>query len=123
MSNDKYTWFLIVAIMTEVTATMLLGLSGGMSKLLPTIGSLSAYVCSYYFLTLSLKKIPIGLAYALWAGIGIMANTLITVLLSGILPPPGSITGMMLIIAGALIINLLAKNENKNSAAAGGNKI
>nr|WP_051516354.1 multidrug efflux SMR transporter [Pantoea sp. IMH] len=90
MSNDKYTWFLIVAIMTEVTATILLGLSGGMSKLLPTIGSLSAYVCSYYFLTLSLKKIPIGLAYALWAGIGIMANTLITVLLSGILPHPAT---------------------------------
>ncbi|MEM6160344.1 multidrug efflux SMR transporter [Erwinia sp. P6884] len=122
MRNDKYSWFLGFAIMAEIIATILLGLSSGMTKLLPTAGSLAAYVCSYYFLTLALKRIPLGLAYALWAGVGIMGNSLINVLLLGTVIHRGSIAGMLLIVAGALIINLLADKERSRAAQSVGEK-
>lgn len=108
--------------MAEIIATILLGLSSGMTKLLPTAGSLAAYVCSYYFLTLALKRIPLGLAYALWAGVGIMGNSLINVLLLGTVIHRGSIAGMLLIVAGALIINLLADKERSRAAQSVGEK-
>ncbi|MFC0142253.1 DMT family transporter [Erwinia mallotivora] len=117
MTNDKYSRFLILAIITEIIATTLLGLSSGMTKWLPASGALAAYFCSYYLLTLSLKKIPIGLAYALWAGIGIVATSLINFFLSGKGVYPGGLCGILLVITGVLVINLLARGElNENTA-------
>ncbi|WP_437888711.1 DMT family transporter [Phytobacter sp. V91] len=122
MKNDKYSWFLAFAIITEIAATTLLGLSSGMAKLLPTTGALAAYICSYYLLTLSLKKIPIGTAYALWAGIGIMASSLINRYLFDTALSTGCIAGMVLIIAGVLVINLMSKSEDIEASPAVGNQ-
>lgn len=118
MKNDKYSWFLIFAIVMEIAAAMLLGLSDGMTKLFPTLLALIGYVGSYYLLTLSLKRIPIGLAYALWAGIGIMVTSLLNLFMTGAALHPGSTGGMLLIVAGVLVINLLAKNEIHESSSA-----
>ncbi|WP_158781866.1 multidrug efflux SMR transporter [Pantoea sp. BAV 3049] len=111
MANDRYSWFLVFAVITEITGTTLLGLSSGMTNLLPAVGALTAYICSYYLLTRSLKKIPIGLAYALWSGAGIVATSLINRFLFGAALSLAGVCGMVLIISGVLVINLLAKSE------------
>ena len=80
MNKDKYFLFLCVAIASEITATTMLALSKGMSVLLPAFTALAAYGFSYYFLSLSLKKIPLGLAYALWAGLGVVIISLVGVI-------------------------------------------
>ncbi|MEY8770929.1 multidrug efflux SMR transporter [Erwinia sp. ACCC 02193] len=114
MNKDKYFLFLCVAIASEITATTMLALSKGMSVLLPAFTALAAYGFSYYFLSLSLKKIPLGLAYALWAGLGIIATSLINRFLFHVSLSGGAIVGLLMIIAGVLVINLLAKSDRGN---------
>lgn len=116
MIKDKHLLFLIVAIIVEMFASTFLSLSSGMTKLFPAIIALVAYLCSYYLLARALKKIPIGLAYAIWAGVGIVATSLINYFLFGIMLSPGSILGLLLILSGVLTINLLATNELSKSA-------
>jgi small multidrug resistance pump len=61
---------LVLAIVSEVIGTVLLRLSDGMSKLLPSAGMIAAYVLSVYLLSLVLKHLDIGVAYAVWAAVG-----------------------------------------------------
>ena len=69
--------FLITAIAAEVIGTTLLAKSAQFTRLWPSIGMLAAYGVSFYLLTLVLKTIPLGVAYAIWGGLGIVATTLI----------------------------------------------
>lgn len=109
--KNKYIWLLAIAIVTEISGTVLLALSSGMSRLLPTVMALVAYTTSYYFLARSLKRIPIGIAYAIWSGIGIMATKFINYTLFDSPIYIASLTGMMMIILGVIIINLLSKSN------------
>ncbi|MEI2266269.1 DMT family transporter [Erwinia sp. CGal63] len=116
MNKDKHSLFLCIAVAAEITATMLLTLSRGMSVLLPTILALSSYAAAYYFLTLSLKRIPLGLAYALWAGAGIVMTSTINFFLFNISLSPGGFIGVTMIVTGVLIINLLANKGQDEKA-------
>ncbi len=69
--------FLTAAIVLEVTATVLLKLSNGFAKQHWGALSILCYICSFWAFAPALKSIPVGVAYALWAGIGILAVTLI----------------------------------------------
>jgi len=111
MKKYKYSLFLCIAIAAEISATTLLAHSGGMSALLPTIMALSCYVIAYYFLTLSLKTFPLGLAYALWAGVGIVMNSVINYLWFHVTLSVGGFIGISMIITGVMVINLLSKNN------------
>ena len=102
--------FLAIAIIFEVCGTAMLVKTGQFTRLLPTAFVIVLYVVSFYFLTLSLKFIPVGIAYAIWSAVGIVAIALIGfVFFKQSLDMP-AITGISLIIIGVLIINLFSKS-------------
>ena len=64
--------FLLIAIISEVFASSMLKLTSGFKRLLPSIGVVIGYGAAFYFLSLTLQSLPIGTAYAVWAGLGII---------------------------------------------------
>ena len=99
---------LAIAITFEVIATTLLKFSDSFSKALPTISSLLCYGISFYLVSLAFRTIPMGTAYAIWSGCGIVLLALVGLVLGQKLDPP-VIIGIALIVAGVLVINLLSK--------------
>jgi len=97
---------LLLAIAAEVIGTSCLKLSAGMSKPLPALVVLAAYGCAMVLLSKVVQTIPLGLSYALWSGIGIVAIVLVGVLAYRQIPTPMQLVGMGLIAAGVVIINL-----------------
>lgn len=75
--------FLALAIILETAGTVCMKLSDGFTKPLPVVGTCLAYIACFYFLSLSLKTIPLGIAYAVWAGLGIVLGNIISVVFSG----------------------------------------
>ena len=71
--------FLTLAIISEVIGTSFLKSTEGFTKLLPSIIVLVGYCAAFYFLSLTLDSIPIGMAYAIWSGVGIAAITVVSV--------------------------------------------
>lgn len=69
--------FLIIAIILETIGTSLLKVSDQFTKLFPSLGAIIAYIGCFYILSLSLKTIPIGIAYGIWAGVGIVLVMLV----------------------------------------------
>lgn len=100
--------FLSVAILTEVVATSALKASDGFSKLAPSIIVVVGYVLSFYFLSLALKSIPVGVAYATWAGLGIVLITLIAWVMYGQKLDLGALVGMTFILVGVVVMNLFS---------------
>jgi len=105
----KYWLFLLAAIISEVTATSSLKASAGFTKLIPSLIVVVGYALSFYFLSLVLKAIPIGIAYAVWAGLGIVLLTLIGWLLFGQVLDTPALVGISLILSGVIIMNVFSK--------------
>lgn len=101
--------YLIVAIIFEVIATSALKASDGFSKLVPTLIVVVGYVASFYFFSIVLKTMPIGVAYAIWCGLGIVLVTLSGIFLYGQIPDLPAVLGMGLIMAGVCVINYFSK--------------
>ena len=100
---------LAVAIVAEVIATSALKASNAMSNPLPTILVFGGYLISFYMLSIVVKTIPIGIAYAVWAGVGVVLVGLAgAVLYKQMLDAP-AIIGMGLIIAGVITLHLFSK--------------
>jgi small multidrug resistance pump len=102
--------FLAIAIVAEVIATSALKASQGFSQLLPSILVVVGYGVAFYFLSLTLRTIPVGIAYAIWSGAGIVLVSLIGFALYGQKLDVWAIVGIGLIIAGVMVINLLSKS-------------
>lgn len=103
--------FLALAIVAEVVATSALKSSEGFTRLAPTALVVVGYVIAFYFLALAIKVIPVGIAYAVWAGLGIVLISLIGWLVfQQKLDAPGVI-GMALILSGVLVINLFSSTS------------
>ena len=104
-------WFyLSIAIAAEIFATTMLKYSAEFSKLWPTIGVFTGYSVAMFMLTLALRAIPIGIAYAIWASMGIVLIAIIGWLfLDEKLDLPAMI-GIALIISGVLIMNLFSNS-------------
>jgi small multidrug resistance pump len=102
--------FLATAIIGEVIATTALKLSDGFTKVIPSIVVTVGYGVAFYFLSLSLKTISIGVAYAIWSGVGIVLTMAVGVFLWRESLDIARIIGSTLIISGVLIINLFSKN-------------
>jgi small multidrug resistance pump len=101
---------LAIAIVTEVAGTTALQLSEQLTRLVPTVVMGVCYLASLYFLSLALKTIPIGIAYAIWSGLGIVLISLIGyVRFRQALDTPALI-GVGLIVAGVVIANLFSKS-------------
>ena len=97
---------LLLAIAAEVLGTSCLKLSDGFSRPIPTLVVLSAYAVSMTLMSRVVQVIPMGLTYALWSGIGIMAIVSVGVLAYRQVPTPGQLVGMALITAGVITVNL-----------------
>lgn len=97
-----------LAIVAEVIATSLLSRTGEFTRLLPTVGVLSLYGVAFYFLTIALRVIPVGIAYALWSGLGIVLVAGVNYLLFRHTLDLPAILGLGLIIAGIVVINLFS---------------
>ena len=97
---------LLLAISAEVIGTSCLKLSQGFSRPIPTLVVLSAYAISMTLMSRVVQILPIGLTYALWSGIGIVAIVLIGLLVYGQEPTQGQLFGMALITAGVVTVNL-----------------
>lgn len=109
----KIYLYLISAILVEVLATSLLNSSDGFKKLLPGILSLSCYAISFYLLSKILVTMPVGIVYALWSGVGIVLISLIGYVFFSQKLDIAAISGISLILAGVLIINVFSTTVNK----------
>ncbi|GKS84396.1 QacE family quaternary ammonium compound efflux SMR transporter [Acidovorax sp. SUPP1855] len=104
--------FLIVAILGEVGATSALKASDGFTKLWPSLLSFLGYGVAFYFLSLTLRTIPVGIAYAIWAGLGIVLMALIGLVAFGQKLDIPAIVGIGLILAGVLTINIFSASAH-----------
>lgn len=102
--------YLGVAIVAEIFATSALKSSDGFSRLLPSLVTVFGYTISFYFLSLTLREVPVGIAYAIWSGAGIVLVSLIGFAFYGQKLDVWAIVGIGLIIAGVMVINLLSKS-------------
>jgi len=105
----KIALIFFFAVVSEVTATTALKFSEGFTKLIPSLVVVAGYGLSFYLLSLSLKAIPIGIAYALWSGIGIVLTVIIGAVLWREQMDWARGIGITLIIIGILVINLFSK--------------
>lgn len=107
--------YLALSISLELVGTSLLKASEGFSKLFPTVGVIIAFISCFFFLSLSLKTIPLNTAYAIWSGIGIVATVIISVSIWKEKINTASIVGITLILAGVVILNLFGPGHGESS--------
>ncbi|BEA56660.1 quaternary ammonium compound efflux SMR transporter QacL [Escherichia coli] len=98
--------FLAIAIFGEVVATSALKSSHGFTKLVPSVVVVAGYGLAFYFLSLALKSIPVGIA---WAGLGIVLVAAIAWIFHGQKLDLWAFVGMGLIVSGVAVLNLLSK--------------
>lgn len=102
-------WFyLAVAIISEVVATLALKASDGFSDPKFSAICVVGYGVAFYFLSVVVKTIPVGIAYAVWAGVGIVLVAAFGAIWFRQIPDLAAIIGMVLIIAGVVVINLFS---------------
>ncbi|KMN81227.1 small multidrug resistance pump [Chromobacterium alkanivorans] len=105
------TWlFLAVAIVSEVIATSSLKASEGFTRLGPSLLTAAGYMLAFYMLSLTLRQIPVGVAYALWSGVGIVLVSIVGWVMYGQKLDAPAMIGMGLIVAGVLVMNLMSKS-------------
>lgn len=101
--------FLSIAIISEVIATSVLKATDGFSRLWPSLIVVTGYLIAFYFLSLTLKTLPVGVAYAIWSGAGVALITLIAWLFLGQALDAAAIIGIVLIVAGVVVLNVFSK--------------
>lgn len=105
----KY-FFLLIAIVFEVIATSALKSSEQFTRLWPSVIAVIGYAMAFYFLSLTLKTLPIGIAYAIWSGLGIVLISGIGYLVYNQALDFPALIGIVFIIIGVLIINLYSNS-------------
>lgn len=101
--------FLLIAIVSEVAATAALKNTEGFTRLWPSVVTVVGYASAFYFLSLTMKVLPIGIVYATWSGVGIVLISLIGWLYYKESLNVATMAGMAMIIVGVVIVNLNAK--------------
>jgi small multidrug resistance pump len=109
MNSTAYL-YLGIAIVAEVAAPTALKSSAGFSRLWPSVAVVVGYAVAFYFLALTLKTLPTGIAYAIWSGVGIVLISLLGWLVHRQTLDLPALLGMGLIMAGVLVINLFSKS-------------
>lgn len=98
--------YLLVAIAGEVVGTTALKASDGFTRAGPAALVVIGYAVAFYFLALVLRTIPLGVTYAIWAGVGVAAVTLIGWVVYGQRLDPPAVLGIGLIVAGVVVLNV-----------------
>ena len=101
--------YLAMAIISEVIATSALKASEEFTRLIPSLVVVIGYGIAFYCLALVLRSIPVGLAYAIWSGLGIVLITLVGAVVYKQIPETPALIGMALIITGVVVINVFSK--------------
>lgn len=101
---------LAIAILCEVTGTTFLQLSQQFTRPWPTVAMAAFYLASFYFLSISLKHLPVGIAYAIWSGLGIVLISAIGIVLFRQTLDLAAIVGLGFIVVGIVIVNLFSKS-------------
>lgn len=98
-----------IAIIAEVIATSALKASSGFTRLGPSLVVITGYACAFYFLALVMRSIPVGVAYAIWSGVGIVLIVGASAVLYQQMPDWPALLGMALIVIGVAVINLFSR--------------
>ena len=102
--------FLIIAIVAEVAGTTALKASDGFTRLVPSVAVVLSYGVAFFFLSLTLRSMPVGIAYAIWSGLGIvLISAAAYVFYRQSLDVPALI-GIALIMAGVVTVNLFSNS-------------
>ena len=102
--------YLLLAIVSEVVATSALKSSESFSRLWPSVLTVVGYGVAFYLLSLTLREMPVGIAYAIWRGVGMVLVSLAAVVLFGQKLDLPALIGMGLIVAGVIVINVCSKS-------------
>ncbi|WP_038174198.1 MULTISPECIES: DMT family transporter [Vibrio] len=102
--------YLVIAIIAEVIATSALKASEGFTKLAPSVLVVIGYGVAFYFLSLVLKVIPVGIAYAVWSGLGVVLVASIGVIMFAQKLDFAAIAGMVLIVTGVIVMNVFSNS-------------
>lgn len=97
-----------LAILSEVVATSSLKSTEGFTKLVPSVIVIVGYCAAFYFLSMTLDTIPIGVAYAVWSGVGVAGIALISVLFLDQRLDAAALIGMGLIVAGVVVLRVFS---------------
>lgn len=103
--------YLAIAIVGEVIATSFLRASAGFTQLVPTAVVVVGYSVTFYFFSLALQTIPVGIGYAIWSGAGIVLISIIAYFVHGQTLDLPALIGMALILAGVLVINIFSQSS------------
>jgi small multidrug resistance pump len=101
--------YLVIAIVAEVAGTSALKASEGFSRPIPSLVVVVGFATAFFFLSLTLRTMPLGIAYAIWAGAGTALIVLMGAIAFRQVPDLGAIVGIGLIIAGVAVINLTSR--------------
>lgn len=101
--------YLTIAIIAEVVGTSALKASKEFTNLVPSLIVVVGYGVAFYFMTLALRSIPIGITYAVWSGVGIVLIAIAGAFLYREIPDLPAIIGMGLIITGVAVIHVFSK--------------
>lgn len=104
---------LAIAILAEVLATSTLRASQGFTRLLPTVFLLGLYAVAFYCLSLTVRTVPVGVAYAIWSGVGTVLVSAIAWLVYRQSLDAAALAGIGLIIAGVLVIDLFSSTAGR----------
>jgi small multidrug resistance pump len=102
-------FLLAIAIVAEVIATSALKATEGFSRLMPSMLVVVGYGVAFWMLSLVLKSVPVGMAYAIWSGMGIVLVTIVAMLFYGQKPDWPAIIGLGLIVSGVVVLQLFSK--------------
>jgi len=102
--------YLGIAIICEVVGTTFLMKSEQFTRLVPTLIMVVLYVISFYLLTQTLKTIPLGIAYALWGGLGIVLTSLVGLVFFKQTLDTAAVVGIAMIVGGVMVMNLLSNS-------------
>lgn len=102
--------YLLIAIVAEVIATSFMKESDGFSRLGPSLITIAGYGIAFYFLSLTLREVPTGIAYAIWSGVGIVLITSVAWIFQGQRLDAPALAGMALIVAGVVVMNVFSKS-------------
>lgn len=103
--------YLAVAITAEVIGTTALKSAEGFTRLLPSVVVVVGYGAAFYFLSLCLERLAVGVAYAIWSGVGIVLIAVFGLIVHGQKLDGPAVAGMGLIVAGVAVINLWSRTQ------------
>jgi len=107
---NPMTWLTLGgAILCEVVGTSLLQASNQFTRVWPTLGMAACYLMAFYLLSLTLRSMPVGIAYAIWSGLGVVLISVIGLVAFKQRLDWPAIAGLVMIVGGVVVINLFSK--------------